>query len=98
MQIVRASLTLLAALAAGWACAMAGVPLGWLVGAMLAMVLAGLIRLPAVQPVALMPWVKGAVGAMLGASIPVGVLGHLAGWWPTILAMFAVMALAGALH
>lgn len=98
MQILRASLTLLAALAAGWACALAGVPLGWLVGAMLAMVLAGLLRLPAAQPVALMPWVKGAVGAMLGASIPVGVLDHLAGWWPTILAMFAVMGLAGTLN
>lgn len=98
MQALRAILTLGAALVAGWGVAASGLPMGWLVGAMLVMIAAALLHLPAVQPTPLMPWVKAAVGAMLGASIPVGVLDHLAAWWPTLMAMFLVMTAAGLLN
>lgn len=70
--LFRAILTLAAAVVAGGLLDSAGMPLGWLVGAMLAMIAASLMRLPAVQPTRVLPFVKGAVGTMLGASIPAG--------------------------
>lgn len=96
--LIRATLTLLAAVAAGWALDATGMPLGWLVGAMLAMIAASLARLPAVQPTRVLPFVKGAVGTMLGASIPAGLAQSFANWWPSLLCMFAVMLLGGCLN
>lgn len=96
--LLRAILTLAAAILAGWLLDSTGMPLGWLVGAMLAMIAASLARLPAVQPVAAMPYVKAAVGTMLGASIPSGLLQSLASWWPSLLCMFAVMMIGGWLN
>lgn len=96
--LLRAIATLTAAILAGWFLDNAGMPLGWLVGAMLAMMAASLARLPAVQPVAAMPYVKASVGTMLGASIPTGLLQSLASWWPSLLCMFAVMMIGGALN
>ena len=96
--LVRAILTLAAAVAAGGLLDSAGMPLGWLVGAMLAMIAASLMRLPAVQPTRVLPFVKGAVGTMLGASIPAGLADSFANWWPSLLGMFAVMLLGGWLN
>lgn len=96
--LMRATLTLLAAIAAGWLLDSSGLPLGWLVGAMLAMITASLLRLPAVQPTRVLPYVKGAVGTMLGASIPTGLAQSVADWWPSLLCMFAVMLAGGVLN
>ncbi|WP_411958596.1 AbrB family transcriptional regulator [Paracoccus homiensis] len=98
MQAAHAFLTLLAALLAGWAVAFTGLPLGWLIGAMLVMIAAALLHIPAVQPASLMPWVKAAVGAMLGASIPAGLADHLGQMRPTLLVMFLVMTAAGLIN
>lgn len=98
MQAARAFLTLLAALLAGWAVAFTGLPLGWLIGAMLVMIAVALLHIPSEQPAPLMPWVKASVGAMLGASIPPELGDHLGQWWPTLLVMFLVMTTAGVIN
>lgn len=94
----RALSTLSAAVLAGVLCNAAGLPLGWLMGAMLVMVTAAILRLPAVQPDIVMPYVKGSVGAMLGATIPAGLLVSLGEWWLSLIVMFAVMLLGGLLN
>lgn len=96
--LLRAILTLLAAVFAGWLLDSTGMPLGWLVGAMLAMIGAALLRLPLVQPTRMLPFVKGAVGTMLGASIPAGLMQSFIDWWPSLLCMFAVMLIGGVLN
>ncbi|MEI4488703.1 AbrB family transcriptional regulator [Frigidibacter sp. MR17.14] len=94
-RFLAAAVTLAAATSVGWACARTGVPLGWLLGAMLVMIAASLLRLPARQPVLLMPWVKGAVGAMLGAAIPSGLLAALGQWGGSLAIMAALMVASG---
>ncbi|QFT81998.1 Putative ammonia monooxygenase [Roseovarius sp. THAF27] len=89
-QIFR-GLTFLGAVCGGAILARIGVPLGWLVGAMLVIVAASLTHVPVFQPKPVMPYVRGAVGAMLGASIPAGLFGSLSAWWPSLLIMFALM-------
>lgn len=93
--LLRAILTLASALLAGWLLDRAGLPLGWLVGAMLVMMAAAMMRLPAVQPTLALPYVKGAVGTMLGAAIPAGVVQSLGQWWLSLLVMSGVMVLGG---
>ncbi|MGO4855331.1 AbrB family transcriptional regulator [Phaeovulum sp. W22_SRMD_FR3] len=95
---VRALITLALATAAGAVLAELRVPLGWLIGAMLVMIGASAARLPAIQPVVLVPWIKASVGTLLGASITLPVILSIPEWWVTILAMFAVMAVAGAVN
>ncbi|SIO07460.1 hypothetical protein SAMN05444002_2526 [Vannielia litorea] len=93
-----ALLTLLAAFVAGWGVSVTGVPLGWLVGAMLLISGASLLRAPVVQPTAALPVVKSAVGTMLGAAIPPGIVGLAAAWWPSLLVMFGLLILGGAIN
>jgi len=95
---LRATLTLSAAVLAGATINAASLPLGWLIGAMLVMVTAAIFHLPAVQPRVAMPYVKGSVGAMLGATILAGFLSSLGEWWMSLVVMFTVMLLGGALN
>lgn len=94
----RALLTLIAAIAAGWALSTTGLPLGWLIGAMLLIVVASLLQLPVVQPTLLMPYVKAAVGTMLGAAIPANIVELAVAWWPSLTMMFAILIIGGAIN
>lgn len=93
--LLRAFFTLVAAALAGFVLDALGLPLGWLVGAMLVMIFASLLKLPAVQPTPLLPYVRGAVGTMLGASITPGFIQSFGTWWPSLLVMCAVMLAGG---
>ncbi|MBM3605327.1 MAG: AbrB family transcriptional regulator [Alphaproteobacteria bacterium] len=95
---LRAGATLGAAGAAGWLCASLGIPLGWLIGSMLVMIGASLARIPAQQPVLIVPYVKASVGTLLGASITMPVLLSIPDWWVSLACMFVVMGVAGALN
>lgn len=94
----RAAFTLALASTAGWIVAWLGVPLGWLIGAMLVMIAASLARIPAVQPVHMVPWVKASVGTLLGAAITLPVIQSIADWWVSILCMIGVMTAGGAVN
>lgn len=72
--MIRQASTVAEAVLCGWAFDLAGLPLGWMIGAMLALIAAGLMHLPARQPDRIMPFVRATVGAMLGASVTAGVL------------------------
>lgn len=96
--LARASATLAAAVAGGWVCATVGVPLGWLIGAMLVMAAASLLGLPAVQPTLVIPYVRASVGTLLGASVTLGVIQSIPDWWVSLSCMFAVLILVGALN
>ncbi len=71
-----------AALAAlgGWLVSRTGIPLGWLVGAMIVVAVASLSKLPLEQPAPLMPPVKAAVGTMLGARVSSDLIQSLPEW------------------
>ncbi|NDW01884.1 AbrB family transcriptional regulator [Salipiger sp. PrR002] len=96
--LLRTSLTVLVAGAAGAALDRLGVPLGWLLGAMLTMIAAAFLRLPAEQPRPLVPWVKASVGTLLGASVTPSIVTGAAQWWPSVLCMFIVIVLGGLIN
>ena len=96
--ILRAFVTLAVAIVAGWLCDAAGLPLGWLIGAMLVMIAASLLRFPAEQPTPVIPYVKASVGTLLGASVSAGVILSIPDWWVSLSAMFAVMIVAGLIN
>lgn len=93
-----AALTLLAAFGAGWGLSATGLPLGWLIGAMLLMTTASLLRWPVVQPTAALPYVKAGVGTLLGAAIPPEIADLVVAWWPSLLMMFGLLILGGAIN
>lgn len=97
-ESLRAVLTLAAAAAAGWVCDRAGLPLGWLVGPMLTVIVAELLDLRPVQPTLALPWVRSSVGTLLGAAVTWPVLAQVPGWWMTLAGMLAVMGLAMAIN
>ncbi|WP_394199282.1 AbrB family transcriptional regulator [Litoreibacter albidus] len=96
--IFFALLTLVAAITSGWSVSATGLPLGWLIGAMLFVVAASILKLPVVQPTLLVPYVKAAVGTMLGASIPTNIVELAIAWWPSLLMMFGVLIVGGAIN
>ncbi|WP_168173075.1 AbrB family transcriptional regulator [Thioclava sp. F34-6] len=96
--ILRTLLTLLVAVVAGAALTWLGVPLGWLLGAMLTMIAAALLRLPADQPRVIVPWVKASVGTLLGASITPDIVAGATQWWPSVLCMCIVIVLGGLIN
>ncbi|WP_353474279.1 AbrB family transcriptional regulator [Salipiger sp. H15] len=97
-EALSALATLAVALAAGWVLSLTGLPLSWLLGAMLTMIVASPAKLPAVLPLPVMPWVRAAVGTMLGASISAGLWHQLGQWWVSLVIMFGVMALGGVIN
>lgn len=97
-RIFRSLASVAIAALAGWGLALAGVPLGWLIGSMLLVIVASFFKLPVEQPQAAVPFVKASVGTLLGASISLPVLASLLQWWPSLLGMFIVMLVAGAIN
>ncbi|WP_417811805.1 AbrB family transcriptional regulator [Thalassospira alkalitolerans] len=97
-RLFYAVLTLVAAIASGWVLSATGLPLGWLIGAMLLVLTASLFQLPVVQPKLLMPYVKAAVGTMLGAAIPPDIAELAVAWWPSLSVMFGLLIVVGAIN
>lgn len=83
---------------AGWLVSLTGIPLGWLIGAMLCIATLSFLGLPVEYPDKVMPLVKASVGTMLGASVTMGVVASLSSWWPSFLFMAVVMLAGGAVN
>lgn len=94
----RATATLTVTIASGWLFDYLGVPLGWLIGAMLAMALGSLMRLPVAQPTLVIPYVRASVGTLLGASVTLEVIQSIPQWWISLGVMFTVLTLVGRLN
>ncbi len=90
--------TFSAAILGGWLVSLLDIPLGWLVGAMLAIVGLSLFKAPVQKPDRAMPVVKASVGTMLGAGFGIDVISSLGAWWPSFLFMIVVMFTGGVVN
>lgn len=95
---LKAAATVLVAGGTGWLFSLTGLPLGWLMGSMLAVAAASLLKLPAEQPKALMPYVRASVGTMLGASVTAGLLLSFPQWWTSLAFLLIVLLFSGAIN
>lgn len=77
--------TLAIALAGGFAATAVGLPAGWMSGAMIAVTIAALARLPVLVPLRLIEVVFIALGVILGSGITPEIAGRV-GTWPISLA------------
>ncbi|WP_185968552.1 AbrB family transcriptional regulator [Paracoccus sp. M683] len=85
-------LTLLLAAVGGWLASRIGLPLGWLLGSLLAVAGAALIGWrPLGHPVQIWPKLRSGfipvIGVSIGASFTPEILDQAAGWWPSLLAL-----------
>jgi len=85
------SLTL--AVFGGWFFSYMGVPLGWLIGSLLTVVVTQAMGLTPLPCKPFMPFVRGSVGALLGATVTVSFLQLILDSWASILFLIASMAL-----
>lgn len=95
-SLARPAVAIAIAGAGGWLVSRTGLPLAWMMGAMLAMTAASFLRAPVEQPTAVMDYVKSAVGTMLGASLTYEVVAKTAEWWSPLLVLIAGALVAGA--
>ncbi len=75
-----------------------GLPLGWMIGAMLATAAASQARLPVQTPGLLLNIIRASIGVMLGAAFTSELISSVGTWWPTLLCLIlslAVMFAAG---
>ena len=84
-------LTVCAAALAGWAVSLTGMPLGWMIGAMLITAFAALAQLPARAPARVFDLVRAAVGTMLGAAFTIDLLRSFPQWWGSLLALLLAL-------
>lgn len=71
-------------------------PLAWMLGAMCAVLVAALARLPVVSARRIRPPMAAVIGVMLGSSFSPGMLGRLEDWLPVTLAAVVATMLTGA--
>ena len=83
---------------AGWLVSLTGIPLAWMVGAMLSVIITSLSGLPAAEPYPLMPYVKASVGTLLGATVTTAIFVAIPQWWGSLLFLLLVMAISGFLN
>ncbi|WP_368188546.1 AbrB family transcriptional regulator [Aestuariibius sp. HNIBRBA575] len=84
--------TVVTAALSGWLVSRTGIPLGWMIGAMLVTAVASLARLPVRKPDTFMDIIRATIGLMLGASITVELIGSVAAWWPTLVLLIVSLA------
>ncbi|WP_299926198.1 AbrB family transcriptional regulator [uncultured Pelagimonas sp.] len=77
---------------AGWLTSKTGMPLGWMIGAMLATAALSLFKLPMQQPAAVFHVVRASVGAMLGTAFTLELLMSVPKWTTSIAGLLVAMA------
>ncbi|MEP3428843.1 MAG: AbrB family transcriptional regulator [Roseibium sp.] len=95
---LRQAATCVLAFVCGWLFSLTGLPLGWLVGSMLAVAGVSLLKLPIEQPKAVMPYVRASVGTMLGAAITVELFVSFPEWWTSLVYLMIALLLSGAIN
>ena len=88
------SMALAVGLGGGLAAASLGLPLPWMLGPMIAVTIAALLRLPVRGPNALRPVVVPVIGVMLGASLTPETLSAVGRWLGTIAVLPAFLGVA----
>ena len=83
--------TVLLAGTVGWLVSLTGIPMGWMIGAMLATAVASLAKLPVRKPGVLLEIVRATIGLMLGAGVTHELIASVGTWWLTLL--FLVLSL-----
>lgn len=74
-----------------------GLPLPWMLGALLFCLIGALAGLPLRAPAPIRPWVVAVIGVMLGASFHAETFSHAWGWIASLLGLVLSMALSAAL-
>jgi membrane AbrB-like protein len=79
----------------GWLFARAGLPLPWMLGAMLACTLGALLKAPIAAPAIVRPPMTMIIGVMLGAGFTPQIFGQLLGWGVSLLGLALFLVVAG---
>lgn len=74
-----------------------GLPLPWMLGALLFCLIGALAGAPLRAPTPARPWVVAVIGVMLGASFHPGTFSHVLGWAASLVGLVVSMALSAAL-
>lgn len=85
--------SLILAVFGGWLFAYCGVPLGWLIGSLIAVAVSQAFGLKPIKCKPFMPYVRGAVGTLLGATVTMSFLQLAIASWASILFLLASMIL-----
>nr|WP_275982072.1 AbrB family transcriptional regulator [Frigidibacter sp. ROC022] len=96
-RLTRQALTLLIGLASAFAAYRLGMPLPWMLGAMLGTTLAAMSGLPVDSPASLRPVVIPVIGVLLGSSLSLEVLRGMLDWLPSMLLLPVFLTTAAAL-
>ncbi len=94
-RLVRLAGTLAAAAAGGFACASIGLPLAWLIGAVLVVATAAMAGAPVFVYPKLRAAMSAVLGVMLGSSFTPDLLDRLAPWTITLAALVPYIVVAG---
>lgn len=70
-------------------------PMPWMLGPMLACLVASLVGLPLTSPLAFRPPMTAMIGVMMGAGYTPALLSQLGSWWATILGLVLFMGVVG---
>jgi len=97
-NVLKSAATCVLASVSGWLFSKTGLPLGWLIGSMLAVAAASFFKLPTEQPKALMPYVRASVGTMLGAAITVELFVSFPQWWTSLIYLLIALLLSGIIN
>lgn len=92
---LRFLMTLAIAFAGGWLFNIWNMPLPWMLGALCAVTLATLLRVPVYGLPQARPPMAAVIGVMLGAGFHPGLWEHLVGWLPSFLGLVLLTATAG---
>ncbi|MFY0661527.1 MAG: AbrB family transcriptional regulator [Shimia sp.] len=90
--ISKQLITVLTAGLGGWLVSRTGIPLGWMIGAMLATAALALSKLPMQQPSGVFNVVRASVGAMLGTAFTLELITSFPQWWASITGLLIAMA------
>ncbi|WP_245832259.1 AbrB family transcriptional regulator [Oceanospirillum sanctuarii] len=81
------------AVLAGWIFSYLGIPLGWLIGSLLAVVVTQAIGIKPLACKPYLPYVRGAVGTLLGVTVTFEFIQLVIDSWASIVFLLAAMAL-----
>lgn len=95
MLLARFIMTLAIAGAGGWLFQSLQLPLPWMLGALTAVTLSSLLRVPVYAPGQVRPPMSAVIGVMIGAGFHPSLVGALVSWLPSFVGLIIFSLLAG---
>lgn len=92
-QIIKRISFLMIAVVGGGAVTLLDIPVGWLIGSLIATIIMGALGIQAPPTKSTMPYVKSSIGALIGASVTLSFFHLLLGAWASIVFLLSSIGL-----